>query len=37
VKNLRGTTKAEIQVVMEINGNKKTALDATIIFLYHFI
>ena len=37
VKNLRGITKAEIQVVMEINGNKKTALDATIIFLYHFI
>ncbi|ADQ79534.1 Enoyl-CoA hydratase [Paludibacter propionicigenes WB4] len=37
VKNLRGTTKAEIEVAMEINGNKKTALDATIIFLYHFI
>jgi acyl dehydratase len=36
VKNLRGTTKAEIEVAMEINGNKKTALDATIIFLYHF-
>ncbi|HJV77927.1 MAG TPA: MaoC family dehydratase [Paludibacter sp.] len=37
VKNLRGITKAEIQVSMEINGNRKTALDATIIFLYHFV
>lgn len=37
VKNLRGVTKAEIQVAMEINGNRKTALDATIIFLYHFV
>jgi len=36
-KNLRGVTKAEIQVAMEINGNRKTALDATIIFLYHFV
>jgi len=35
--NLRGTTKAEIQVSMEIMDNKKTALDATIVFLYHFI
>ena len=34
--NLRGTTKAEIQVSMEIKNNRKTALDATIIFLYHF-
>jgi len=37
VINLRGTTKAEIQVAMEIKDNKKNALDATIIFLYHFI
>ena len=35
--NLRGTTKAEIQVSLEIKDNKKTALDATIVFLYHFI
>lgn len=35
--NLRGIAKAEIQVSMEIKDNKKTALDATIIFLYHFI
>ncbi|MDR3652456.1 MAG: MaoC family dehydratase [Paludibacter sp.] len=35
--NLRGVSKAEIQVAMEIKDNKKTALDATIVFLYHFI
>lgn len=35
--NLRGIAKAEIQVSLEIKDNKKTALDATIIFLYHFI
>jgi acyl dehydratase len=37
VKDLRGITKAEIEVWMEIDGNKKTALDATIVFLYHFV
>jgi acyl dehydratase len=35
--NLRGISKAEIQVSLEIKDNKKTALDATIVFLYHFI
>ena len=34
--NLRGTSKAEIQVSMEIKDNKKTAMDAMIVFLYHF-
>lgn len=34
--NLRGITKAEIKVTLEINGNKKPALDATLVFLYHF-
>ena len=34
--NLRGTSKAEIQVSLEIKDNQKTALDATIFFLYHF-
>jgi acyl dehydratase len=34
--NLRGVSKAEIQVSLEIKDNKKTALDATIYFLYHF-
>lgn len=35
--NLRGVSKAEILVSLEIDGNKKTALDATLVFLYHFI
>jgi acyl dehydratase len=35
--NLRGITKAKINVSLEILGNKKPALDATIVFLYHFI
>jgi len=36
LKNLRGISKAEIDVSMEIKGNNKTALDGTIVFLYHF-
>jgi acyl dehydratase len=35
--NLRGITKAEVKVALEIKDNKKTAFDATIVFLYHFI
>ena len=35
--NLRGIAKAEIQVSLEIKDNRKTALDATIVFLYHFV
>jgi acyl dehydratase len=35
--DLRGVTKAEINVSLEIKDNKKTAFDATIVFLYHFI
>ena len=34
--DLRGVTKAEISVALEIKGQKKTAFDATIVFLYHF-
>jgi acyl dehydratase len=34
--NLRGTVKAQLYVVLEIEGNNKPALDATLIFLYHF-
>jgi acyl dehydratase len=34
--NLRGITKVEINVVLEIKDNKKPALDASLIFLYHF-
>jgi len=35
--NLRGITKAEVKVSLEIRDNRKTAFDATIVFLYHFI
>ncbi len=34
--NLRGITKAEIAVSLEIKDNKKTALDGILVFLYHF-
>ena len=37
LKNLRGISKAEIEVSMEIKDNKKSALDGTIVFLYHFV
>ena len=36
IKDLRGVSKAEIDVKMEIKDEKKPAFDATIIFLYHF-
>jgi acyl dehydratase len=36
IKDLRGLTKAEIEVTMEIKGAKKPAFDATVIFVYHF-
>lgn len=35
--NLRGVTKAEINVRLEIKENKKPALEGTLVFLYHFI
>jgi len=34
--NLRGTTKAQLYVVLEIEDNKKAALDGMLTFLYHF-
>lgn len=34
--NLRGVTKAVIGVKLEIEGNKKSAYDGEIVFLYHF-
>ncbi len=37
LKNLRGVSKAEIEATLEINGNRKAAMEATFIFLYHFI
>ncbi|MBI9069357.1 MAG: MaoC family dehydratase [Salinivirgaceae bacterium] len=34
--NLRGVIKANIGVKLEIEGNKKSAFDGEIVFLYHF-
>ncbi len=34
--DLRGITKAEMDIVMEIKDNPKPTFTATIIFLYHF-
>jgi len=36
LKNLRGTTKAQLNIVIEIKDSPKPALEADIIFLYHF-
>jgi acyl dehydratase len=36
VVNLRGTIKANIGIKLEIEGNKKSAYDGEIVFLYHF-
>ena len=36
VANLRGTVKAQIHATLEIEGNRKSAYDADVIFLYHF-
>jgi acyl dehydratase len=37
VANLRGITKIQLNVHMEIEGNKKPAFDGIMTFLYHFI
>ena len=34
--NLRGTTKAEIKFAIEIEGEKKKALEGVAVFLYYF-
>jgi len=34
--NLRGTAKAEVELVLEIKDNKKNAFKGTIVFLYQF-
>ena len=36
ITNLRGIAKAEIKLSIEIRDCPKTALDATVVFLYHF-
>lgn len=35
--NLRGVTKANIGVKLEIEGNRKPAYEGELVFLYHFI
>ena len=37
VTNLRGISKVQLKVTMEIEGNKKSAFEGNITFLYHFI
>jgi acyl dehydratase len=37
VANLRGTVKAEVEVKLEIKGQKKPAFAGVLIFLYHFL
>lgn len=37
VTNLRGITKVQLHVIMEIEGNKKPAFDGKMTFLYHFL
>jgi acyl dehydratase len=34
--NLRGISKAEVSIVLEIMGNNKPACEGIIVFLYHF-
>ena len=36
ITNLRGTAKADIKLSIEAWVSPKTALDATVVFLYHF-
>ena len=36
LQNLRGITKAQLHITLEIKDNAKPALEAVIIFLYHF-
>jgi acyl dehydratase len=37
VANLRGTVKAEVEVKLEIKGQKKPAFTGVLVFLYHFL
>lgn len=36
IADLRGITKAQIKVELEIEGQKKSAFSAILVFLYHF-
>ena len=37
ISNLRGISKVQLDVMMEIEGNKKPAYEGNITFLYHFV
>ena len=37
IANLRGVTKATLQIELEINEQKKPAFTGDVVFLYHFI
>ena len=37
ISNLRGISKVQLDVLMEIEGNRKHAFEGTITFLYHFV
>ena len=37
VANLRGITKIQLDIYMEIEGNRKPAFEGVMTFLYHFI
>lgn len=36
IANLRGTVKAEVEVKLEIKGQRKPAFTGVLVFLYHF-
>lgn len=36
IKNLRGITRAQMRIVVEIEGNDKPAYETLVTFLYHF-
>lgn len=36
IRNLRGITKVQVKIIVDIEGQKKPAYDALITFLYHF-
>ena len=37
IRDLRGVTKIQVKIVVEIEGRKKPAYDALVTFLYHFV
>jgi len=36
IRNLRGVTKIQVKISVEIEGRDKSAYDAVVTFLYHF-